>query len=59
MDMVTRYRAMAAFCRQQAILPGEEGQFWLSEAEIWEEKLSERAAAPGSPSAPNISTRIA
>ncbi len=40
MDDVTRYRALAAFCRQRAKMDGENEQFWLAEADDWATRLS-------------------
>jgi len=40
MDAVTRYRAMAAFCRQRAKMVGENERFWLTEADSWATRLS-------------------
>ncbi len=40
MDDLTRYRAMAAFCRQRARMDGESEQFWLAEADDWARRLS-------------------
>lgn len=40
MDKVTRYGAMAAFCRQRAKMVGENEHFWLTEADSWEKLLS-------------------
>ena len=40
MDRVTRYRAMAAFCRQRARMAGENEHFWLTEADSWATRLS-------------------
>jgi hypothetical protein len=39
MDALTRCKAMEAFCRQRAQMEGEVAGFWLSEAEIWRDRL--------------------
>ncbi len=41
MDEQTRCRAMVAMCRQHAKIAGENGAFWLAEAERWAELLAE------------------
>ena len=44
MDRVTRYRAMAAFCRQRARMAGENEHFWLIEADRWAMRLTSESA---------------
>ncbi len=44
MDDVTRYRALAAFCRQRAKMDGEDEQFWLAEADGWAARLTAERA---------------
>jgi hypothetical protein len=44
MDVLAYCRAMAAFCRQRADFEGEDDTFWTSEAEEWDELISEYAS---------------
>jgi len=43
MDLITRCRAMAAFCRQRAKFEGENDAFWITEAEEWDRLISQHA----------------
>jgi len=46
MDRVTRYRAMAAFCRQRAKMVGEDERFWMTEADSWATRLKRSKLNP-------------
>jgi len=39
METVTHCRAMLAFCRQRALMDGEDERFWLTEAEMWQKRM--------------------
>jgi hypothetical protein len=39
METVTHCRAMLAFCRQRALMDGEDERFWLTAAEMWEKRM--------------------
>jgi hypothetical protein len=39
METVTHCRAMLAFCRQRALMDGEDERFWLTAAEMWQKRM--------------------
>jgi hypothetical protein len=39
METVTHCRAMLAFCRQRALMDGEDERFWLTAAEMWDQLI--------------------
>jgi len=39
METVTHCRAMLTFCRQRALMDGEDERFWLTAAEMWQKRM--------------------
>jgi hypothetical protein len=39
METVTHCRAMLAFCRQRALMDGEDERFWHTAAEMWQKRM--------------------